>query len=1115
MNNKMVRFAHFACALLLTLSAGSALADDTEIFVNKDLNAKQPNVLFIVDTSGSMSGKEEVIKSPYDASKDYTGCTQADKGDPDKERIYWSEGSTSSPPACNSKKWFYKTANKCDAAAIALASSSGTAIVNAKQWRKGNGKNSPDQWRDISDSDSYNSSPIECSDDAGKHGKDAGDSDKYASNSNGPWNSSSDVNWNKTYQFYSANYMSWFHHHSDTEEMSRLAIVQDIAKKVVDSSTGINIGLMRFNESKAYGWKWDSEGGRMSLPVSDISANRALFKQRIDQYTHDGYTPLSETLYEAALYYQGKAPYYGTTTHGAGSVAETKNGEGNYISPIEHECQRNYIVLLTDGDPKEDGSADTLITSMTGKSCSDNCLDELAEYMYTKDQRPGVGGVDGTNTIITHTVGFKTSQALLQSTASKGGGNYYTADNYQELQAALTKIFTDIIASTSTFTAPAVSVNAFNRLTHLEQIYFALFRPGEGPAWDGNVKRYKWDSESGKLVDASGAEAVDESTGEYKASAKSIWSGVVDGNDVRLGGAANKMPTTRKAYTHIGDKPTAASPSKLWETAQALHENNTAITTTMLGLDAADTAGRTKLLQWARGVDIDDVDGDSNYTEMRPQMGDPLHTKPMLVAYGSSEANPDLYLFVTTNEGYLHAIETSTGEEKFAFMPQELLPNLKTNYNNEPGGQKTYGLDGPLTIWNTDDGTGGVESDEHVYLYMGMRRGGKHYYALDVTTVSQPKLLWQITGGSGSFAELGETWSRPVVTRMQIGAEASDIKDVLVFGGGYDPVRDAPGLRREDGEGRAIFVVDAKTGDLLWSAGPGTDHTRQLTDMKYSIPSDVRVIDVDNDGLADQFYVGDMGGQLWRFDVNNGKTGADLIEGGVIAELAASDVEDNARRFYYPPDIALISRDGRQYFSISIGSGWREHPLDTKVKDRFYVLRNFQIFGPNRDAAGKAVYTKLTEANLYDASDNLLVEGGTAAIRAQHQTNLNAAAGWYIKLGNGEKVLADSLTINYQVIFTTFQPSGSAVSCRPGEGTGRTYVVSVFDGRPTLDMSGDDTLTKLDRSVQLKRGGIPPAPALLFPGGKPVVLIGPETPLEGKGLNTGNPAGKRQYWRKQ
>ena len=141
--------------------------------------------------------------------------------------------------------------------------------------------------------------------------------------------------------------------------------------------------------------------------------------------------------------------------------------------------------------------------------------------------------------------------------------------------------------------------------------------------------------------------------------------------------------------------------------------------------------------------------------------------------------------------------------------------------------------------------------------------------------------------------------------------------------------------------GRAIYIVDAENPNtILWS-GTGNQvaannaNTKYFDKMLYSIPSDVVVVNQGRASLASQIYVGDMGGQVWRFDINNGaEPGAGLVDGGVIADLAQDGVTNGARRFYSAPDLSL---DIDRNLNIAIGSGYEAHPLNKNIKDAFYV----------------------------------------------------------------------------------------------------------------------------------------------------------------------------------
>src|SRR5690606_14129861 len=127
-------------------------------------------------------------------------------------------------------------------------------------------------------------------------------------------------------------------------------------------------------------------------------------------------------------------------------------------------------------------------------------------------------------------------------------------------------------------------------------------------------------------------------------------------------------------------------------------------------------------------------------------------------------------------------------------------------------------------------------------------------------------LLWRL--GPDELPGLGQTWAAPVVTRMRIeGAEQNDERLVVVLAGGYDQTQDDLAATPDE-TGNALFIVDAFTGSLLWHGGAAAA-TRRFSAMRYSIPADAKVIDLDANGFADRIYAADMGGQIWRFDIFN------------------------------------------------------------------------------------------------------------------------------------------------------------------------------------------------------------------------------------------------------
>ncbi|MEZ5542044.1 MAG: PilC/PilY family type IV pilus protein [Pseudomonadota bacterium] len=1090
----MFTFTTKSRALLLTFLLAQATglplkADDTEVYLG-DLAFStniRPNVLFILDTSGSMGDSLTVTTGTYDPATTYSGSCSS-------SRVYWNN--SGNPPSCSTDNYFDTTSNVCNDSATAL-SAGGTGIYIGRLARYRIRANREDRWSSLNNND--HSSIVECEADYGVHGNGVS-SDAYPADENdgGPYNPAAATppfNWNTTgdsYTLYSANYLNWYYSPGTTTTMTKLEIVQDVLVNLVNSVSGINGALMRFDNRSGN----SNQGGYFLLPMQAIdSSSRATFESTINALTDGGNTPLAETLYEAARYYRGEGVKFGNSTSPGTNVAGVLDPadatNSTYLSPIEYQCQQNFIVLLTDGEPTSDNNADTDIQNLPGLttlagSCNfnsgDDCLDELAHYLHGVDQIPDAT-MDDDQTVATYTIGFTTNQQLLQDTATKGGGKYKTADSAQELSTAFNQILSDILSVNTTFVAPAVPVNAFNRLTHRDELYFALFRPEKFPQWPGNLKRYKL-TDTG-IVDSTSPNAlpaVDPATGFFAKGTTSFWTSgadAPDGDNVSKGGAAAELTLTRNMYTYTG----ASAPADIDLSASdyVFNESNALVTKTMLGDSGMSDAHRTELMQWARGIDVFDSDEDGDTTDARRQMGDPLHSNPVAVNYGGTNTNPDITIFLATNEGLLHAIDTTDGSEQFSFIPQELLPNFEIMYSNNGADSHPYGLDGPLTAWINDannngvveDSSGNTESGEFVYLYMGMRRGGNNYYALDVTDRSAPVLKWIIQGGQGDFTHLAQTWSKMELAAIK---SSGNKRQVLIFGGGYDVNQDDnTGI---DSEGDAIYMIDADTGARLWWAGKsGSGANLTSADMKYGIPAPVMTGDINADGFTDIMFAVDMGGQVWRFDFNNSGSNT-TIAGGVVAKLAGNG-SDEHRRFYVKPDVSLIKINGVAYYAVAIGSGYRAHPLNTATQDRFHMLFFPDVYTPPAN-----YNSPLDEDDLLDVTSDLTPD-------------LSSSHGWRIDLDAGEKVLANSLTVDGTVYFTTYKPDANvANSCAPSQGVGRLYIINAYDARPIKNLDGVgslDSLTVTDRYKTLTRGGIQPEPRLIFTDSDyPILVVGPQ-----------------------
>ncbi|WP_322002504.1 pilus assembly protein [Marinobacter alexandrii] len=868
---------------------------------------------------------------------------------------------------------------------------------------------------------------------------------------------------------------------------SRLDVMQKVMSDLLDTMTDVNVGAMYFG---------GNEGGYFLSAVKDIDLVRSSLKTSINNLSAGGNTPLAESTFEAMRYFQGGSSFIRDS-----NVSGVMTGD-KYNSPIEYECQPSNIVLLTDGQPTQDTNHNETIEGTVG-ACSGNCLDEISLHMFNNDisseQR-------GPQAVRTYTVGFATDQTLLSNTADNGGGKYLLANDTDSLKEAFKNIYTDILATSATYSAPGIAVNTFDRLNHLDALYFSLFQPANGPRWAGNLKRYKLAIQENQttglkeavVVDAAGRAAVDPATGFFKEGAQSWWGGVQDGRDVTASGVSSQHKdanSDRKVYSNL-----SAQQADLTNSANALVTSNNQITKAMFGDSSMSDATLEALINWTRGMDITDGDTDGLTSDSRKFVADPLHSVPHLIVYGGSEVAPDTSVFFGDNQGFIHGIDGETGATHFSFIPKDLLVNQSTLRTNATAGAKVYGMDGAVVSWVKDDNRDGniVAADgDFAYIYSGMRRGGSNYYALNVTDPDSPQFQWSIQGGSGDFAELGQTWSKPVKTKIVL---EKTVREVLIFGGGYDVDQDSATTRTVDDVGRALYIVDASTGERLWWAGPANSGADlEVADLKYSIPSAPKVLDLTGDGFANQIYVGDMGGQIFRFDITNDAntrvSASGLVTGGRIAEFASNGSAASARRFFHAPDLFGLKFGGARNLGLVIGSGYQAHPLNDVIDDRIYMIRIPEVTQPPLDDQGNALYTAMGESDLYDATENL-VQQGTETQQNEAAAAIGTKSGWYIRLTNdGEKVLSTSQTINGETFITTYEPTPSTNVCVPAAGKSRLYHINVLNAAAVYNYDGigeDDALTRPDREVALSTIGLPPDPQRMRVDDTDVVCVGAE-----------------------
>ncbi len=1227
-------YALFAGALIALQGIPLVAAKDTDVYLMSPTVARDdaPNVMIVLDNSGSMDTIISATQIGYDPSINYctddldvrTGIVGANAGKPSNcasisGRIYWAfnvPGKLLTPPDMNSNDWFSSSKNYCLDSTSAFNSAGYYGATRIAQWRSGYG------WRTLKNKSNSTITYVDCerdNDSTGTIDGQAAADNKYPRSSTSTAYATSgsafvwgNFNTDATPTLYNANYMNYWNNPNLVDELSRLDVAKSTVKSVIDANPSIRFGLTVFNYNNL-----TPDGGRVVMRIDTMDdARRTAMKNIVDSLTASTWTPLAETMWEVYKYFSGTTVTYGNpspdqTPHQDSCAQNVTNSAcnkggvydaiaagnsayntGTYISPFKYGCQTAYIIYVTDGDPTNDSSANTSITSKIGTSCDgSSCLDDLAGYMHNNDVYLGLPGKQAVNT---YTIGFgggisPAGLALLKEAAeTDGGGKYYTADNTAQLATALQGALTDILSVTSSFVAPSLSINAFNKLYDRDDVYFALFKPSSSVGWNGNIKRYKLCNTTdpgctfGEIIDFNGDSAIDTTTSKITNSAVSYWSldtSVPDGPDVTKGGAgaiiSQNSVVPRTLYTYRGSYTGLSVSAPAIPVAVEATSGNTLYDTaindpTILGLpdtsgsatttNTADTDAVTQLINWMRGQDAFDVRVDSgsdtghtgNTTEARSwNFSDPLHSRPVAITYGcvgsgpcNSSSTPIVKLFVGNNDGTIRILNADSGAEEWAFVPSEMLSSQYPLAQNADG-DHIYGIDDTASFWINDINSDGVidpAAGDFVYMYIGMRRGGRNIYAFDVTPPAKlttqtqadpdkikPKLMWVIKGGTGNFAQLGQTWSRPKVARIRFTCSGSECDDgnpntndsssrmVLIFGGGYDTNQDNGIPAGTDVMGNAIYIVDPKTGTRLWWASSDTGASKVLAKMQYSIPSELTLMDSNGDKYIDRIYIGDTGGQLWRIDLaadmsdtSNGATDAYVFaDVGCDSTSTTRRIHDSAgacptgttlqgrRKFFYPPDVTQVDDPSYSttayYDMVTIATGDREDPLDLltsnmtpveeAVHNRIYAFRDYN-YKPGPPAVTPSA---TTETEMYDASANQLGTLTGSSLTDEINNKVKSSQGWFIDLKEassitltnglttswvGEKSLARTVIYAGVIYVTTFVPANDSTAqntCQANEGEGRYYALNYLNATPVYDLNNDGAI---ERSTVVG-GGIP------------------------------------------
>lgn len=877
---------------------------------------------------------------------------------------------------------------------------------------------------------------------------------------------------------------------SPSKGQTKAGIEQCALYNVVDSlaigandTANFNIGIMVFNGSNT------GSGARVIKAFTPLNAAGKialkLLIKGLDVNQVSAPASFALSLHEAYLYFSEGTPYSGknagTLPYDPAAFSGTK-----YVMPAGSSCAPSYLILIANSSPQSDYAKDSDVKPLLGNLGGDttpitytsplidakdaaNWTDEYARFLLGQNDPTRLlsGRITTYTVAVTGAPSDKASYpAIFKGIASAGGGDFYEANNSTNLTAAIGDIFSHLQAVNSVFSSASLPVSVNARGTYLNQIFMGMFRPDADakPRWRGNLKQYKfsYDTTTDKLFlsDAStpSKSAISSSTGFIAPTATSFWSSTSDywknqllgtpatqsdapdGEVVEKGGVAQRIRSeysvsqnARNVFTCIA----CAANTSL--SSHQFNASNATILSTDLGLPSSTLpAERNKLINWVRGADnAGDEAGPGGAVTVRPSVhGDVLHSRPVAVNYGGTTG---VVVFYGSNDGTFRAVngnpdvatDANAGKEMWSFIPQEHFSKLNRLRTNSPelrlsttsststATPRDYFIDGPIGVYQKVLSSG---VNEKVYLFVAMRRGGRLLYALDVTDPNTPKFLWKKT--QTEIPVLGQTWSEPKLARIK-----GSTNPVIIMGAGYDNLAEDSATQGTTTMGNAVLVLDALDGSVIKSFPTAR-----------SVPSDVTLVDADSDGYVDRAYAVDMGGNLYRIDLEKttGTTTTFAVSDWDSYKLA-SLADGGTRKFFYPPDVVVTP----SFSALLLGSGDREKPLATSSSDAFFTIYDTKVSKGTPSTA----FTAITPSSL-----------GIVG------TQENQLAGCKIPMDTkGEKIVNAPTSIAGMTYFSTNMPMVSTNQCNVNNlGVAKVYSAPLFCQAAT--------------SQVLKGGGLPPSP---------------------------------------
>jgi type IV pilus assembly protein PilY1 len=455
-------------------------------------------------------------------------------------------------------------------------------------------------------------------------------------------------------------------------------------------------------------------------------------------------------------------------------------------------------------------------------------------------------------------------------------------------------------------------------------------------------------------------------------------------------------------------------------------------------------------------------------------------------AFKTANANRTPMVYVAANDGMLHAFYAGTnttdplgGEERWAFIPTMVLPNLYKLGDNSYGTLHTYSVDGTPTIADVYDS---VNSVWKTILVGGLNAGGRGYYALDVTDPGNPKGLWEFKHNTTclspvtnqtSDCHLGNSYGNPQVGKL------ADGRWVVFVTSGYNNVNSPAATG--DGIGY-LYVLNALTGQIIYKISTSTGSATTPSGLGKL---NTFVLDTTLNNTVLQLYGVDLLGNVWRFEVNGAQTATRLT--------TVVDASNNPQAITTKPELAEFGSPPVGHVFVATGKYIGASDLSSTQTQTVWAIKDT---GSYPVATPRSSLSRLAITNAGNGTSRSI-----ACV-----TNCTTNGGWFVDLPDtGERVNVDMKLQLGTLVVASNVPQNSA--CNIG---GYSWL-NFFDARNGLQVAGSTNFgNRLSDSLAV---GIN---VVRLPDGRTVVIATTSDASQQTAeapIPAGDPQGRRTSWR--